>query len=163
MDGLESRKDVFVISATNRPDVIDPAMLRPGRLDKLISVDLPDVKGREEIFAACIRAKNFPIDPSMDLSLLASDKRCEGFSGADIAALLREASMAALERSLFSRGFSLEIPPSQVQLSEPSLGEFFIKMEHFEIAFTKVFRSVSEKDEKYYLSLKKQLKRDSTA
>src|SRR5690606_3029425 len=78
MDGIEGRKGVFVIGATNRPDIIDPAMLRPGRLDKLLCVPLPDEEARVKILKAV--GKKTPMDSSVNLKEIA--KRCENFSGA---------------------------------------------------------------------------------
>lgn len=98
MDGLEDRRQVFILAATNRPDMIDPAMMRPGRLDKLLYVNLPDDQERGEILRAVGRAT--PWAPDVDLVAVARDPRCEAFSGADLAALVREASMAAVRESI---------------------------------------------------------------
>ena len=103
MDGLNDRKQVFVIAATNRPDMIDPAMLRPGRLDKALYVDLPNETERLCILQKI--SKNTPFDSSVDLKQVISDPRCEGMSGADLASLLREASVAALRSSFFSNNY----------------------------------------------------------
>ena len=97
MDGLEERRGVFVIAATNRPDIIDPAMLRPGRLDKLLYVPLPTKDDRLSILMTVCR--KIPTDNDVDLKKIAFDQRCEGYSGADISALVREAQMTTL-RSL---------------------------------------------------------------
>ncbi|KAG0641395.1 P-loop containing nucleoside triphosphate hydrolase protein [Tuber brumale] len=95
LDGLDNHKGIYVIGATNRPDVIDPAMLRPGRFDKLLFVDLPDKDGRLEILkAAC---KMTPLSNNVDLRAIAEDSRCNGLSGADLAALVREATIESLE------------------------------------------------------------------
>lgn len=98
MDGLEDRRQVFILAATNRPDMIDPAMMRPGRLDKLLYVNLPDAQERGEILRAVGRATPWASD--VDLATVARDPRCETFSGADLAALVREASMAAVRESI---------------------------------------------------------------
>lgn len=82
MDGLEDRKQVFVIAATNRPDIIDPAMLRPGRLDTLLLVPLPSEDDRYDILKTI--TKHSPLAPDVDLQRIARDKRCEvcfDFSG----------------------------------------------------------------------------------
>lgn len=92
MDGFEHNKGILVIAATNRDDVLDPALLRPGRFDRIITVSAPDVKGREDIFKVHARGKN--IDPSVDFAALA--KRTVGFSGADIANILNEAAILAV-------------------------------------------------------------------
>ncbi|KAL8287188.1 hypothetical protein RQP46_003640 [Phenoliferia psychrophenolica] len=85
LDGLEPRKQVFVIGATNRPDILDPAMVRPGRLDKLLYVDLPTPSERVEILRA--QTKKTPLGPDVDLDVIARDVECDGFSGADLGAL----------------------------------------------------------------------------
>ena len=95
MDGTDSRGAVFVLAATNRPDMIDPALLRPGRLDKTLYVPLPDASGRGAIFAA-LCAKS-PIAAGVDVHAFASSPACEGLSGADLASMLREAAVAALK------------------------------------------------------------------
>ena len=96
MDGLEDRKQIFIIAATNRPDIIDPAMLRPGRLDKLLYVPLPDHNDRCSILETI--TKNLKLDKDIELGKINLDKRMEGFSGADIATLVREAQLHALKR-----------------------------------------------------------------
>ena len=101
MDGLESRRNVFVIAATNRPDIIDPAMLRPGRLDKLLYVPLPSPKDRVSILRTC--ARKTPMDPAIDIEAIGLAEALTGFSGADLNALIREACMCALKRTNFGR------------------------------------------------------------
>ena len=96
MDGLENLRDVVVLGASNRPDMIDPALLRPGRFDRLLLVRTPDVKSREKILQ--IHTGNMKLGPDVNLSQLASD--LEGYVGADIAAICREAVMIALREDL---------------------------------------------------------------
>ena len=91
MDGFSSDVDVIVIAATNRPDVLDPALLRPGRFDREISVDLPDMKGREGILA--VHTRGVPIDDNVDLTDVA--RGTPMFSGADLEALVNEAALIA--------------------------------------------------------------------
>jgi cell division protease FtsH len=91
MDGFESKHDIIIIAATNRPDVLDPALLRPGRFDRQVVVDAPDVKGREEILR--IHSKGKPLAPSVELKVVA--KRTPGFVGADLENLLNEAALIA--------------------------------------------------------------------
>jgi cell division protease FtsH len=91
MDGFEANGQVILIAATNRPDVLDPALLRPGRFDRQISVDRPDLKGRAAILA--VHAKNKPVAKDVDLSSYA--KRTPGFTGADLANVLNEAALLA--------------------------------------------------------------------
>ncbi|MFH1454349.1 MAG: ATP-dependent metallopeptidase FtsH/Yme1/Tma family protein [Armatimonadota bacterium] len=91
MDGFEVNSGVILIAATNRPDVLDPALLRPGRFDRNVIVDKPDIKGREAILKVHSREK--PLDKNVDLSIIA--KRTVGFSGADLENLLNEAALLA--------------------------------------------------------------------
>ena len=91
MDGFESKDNVILIAATNRPDVLDPALLRPGRFDRQVVVDRPDRKGRAAILAVHSRGK--PLDPSIDLDVLAG--QTPGFTGADLANLVNEAALLA--------------------------------------------------------------------
>ncbi len=94
LDGLEELKGVVVIAATNRPDMIDPALLRPGRFDKLISIGLPDLESRKAILK--IHTKNIPLANDVDISKLA--QKTDNFSGADLAALANEAVMIAIDK-----------------------------------------------------------------
>ncbi|UCH25103.1 MAG: ATP-dependent zinc metalloprotease FtsH [Trueperaceae bacterium] len=91
MDGFESQHDIIIIAATNRPDVLDPALLRPGRFDRQVVVDAPDVRGREAILR--IHARNKPLASTVDLHTVA--KRTPGFVGADLENLLNEAALVA--------------------------------------------------------------------
>jgi len=91
MDGFESNEGVIVIAATNRPDVLDPALLRPGRFDRQVVIDLPDVKGREGILK--VHTRNIPLAPDVDLEVLA--RGTPGLSGADLANLVNEAALLA--------------------------------------------------------------------
>ncbi len=95
MDGFGANEGIIIIAATNRPDVLDPALLRPGRFDRQVTVNLPDVKGREEILA--VHAKNKILADGITLSNLA--KRTPGFSGADLENLLNEAALLAVRRN----------------------------------------------------------------
>ena len=94
MDGFGANEGIIIIAATNRPDVLDPALLRPGRFDRQITVNLPDVAGREEILG--VHARNKTLDKSVTLKHLA--KRTPGFSGADLENLLNEAALLAVRR-----------------------------------------------------------------
>ena len=95
MDGFESKDGIIVIAATNRPDILDPALLRPGRFDRQIMVPLPDVKGRLEILK--IHARNKPLAPDVNLEVIA--KSTPGFSGADLENLLNEAALIAAKKN----------------------------------------------------------------
>ena len=144
MDGLEERRGVFVIAATNRPDIIDPAMLRPGRLDKLLYVPLPTKEDRQQILQTICR--KVPIASDVDLRKIAFDTHCEGYSGADLSALVREAQMCALKAQLLTEA-STDAGPLQVQQKD------------FQWALTKVFPSVSKKDELSYRALEGSLRK----
>lgn len=91
MDGFDTSTNVILIAATNRPDVLDPALLRPGRFDRQVGVSAPDLKGREQILA--VHAKNKPLAEKVDLALVA--RRTPGFTGADLANVLNEAALLA--------------------------------------------------------------------
>lgn len=168
MDGLEARKDVFVIAATNRPDVIDGAMMRPGRLDILISVDLPDAKGREEILRAVCLSQKSPLGDDVNLAAVACDPRCEGFSGADLAALVKDAALHVLHDALRDRGISLDSENTFVKSGGENnnngggggseVKKMVITQRHLIEAFNTVSRSVSKEDEELYKSLKASLR-----
>jgi transitional endoplasmic reticulum ATPase len=96
LDGIEPLRDVVVLGATNRPDLIDPALLRPGRLEKLVFVEPPDAEARREILRTA--GKSIPLSDDVDLDALAGD--LEGYSAADCVALLREAALTAMRRSI---------------------------------------------------------------
>ena len=91
MDGFEANEGVILIAATNRPDVLDPALLRPGRFDRQVQVTNPDIKGREKILA--VHARRVPLSADVDLRIIA--RGCPGFSGADLANLVNEAALTA--------------------------------------------------------------------
>ncbi|SDK60734.1 ATP-dependent zinc metalloprotease FtsH [Sediminibacillus albus] len=91
MDGFGENEGIIIIAATNRPDILDPALLRPGRFDRQITVDRPDLKGREEVLK--VHARNKPLDDSVELKTIAM--RTPGFSGADLENLLNEAALVA--------------------------------------------------------------------
>ncbi len=96
MDGFEDNSAVILIAATNRPDILDPALLRPGRFDRRVTVDRPDVAGREKILA--VHAQNKPLDNTVDLQRIA--KITPGFTGADLANLMNESALLAARRRL---------------------------------------------------------------
>lgn len=95
MDGFGANEGIIIVAATNRPDILDPALLRPGRFDRQITVDRPDVKGREAVLK--VHAHNKPLDESVDLKAIAM--RTPGFSGADLENLLNEAALVAARRN----------------------------------------------------------------
>ena len=149
MDGLESRSATFVVAATNRPDMIDPAMLRPGRLDKLLYVPLPPPDGRAAILKTLTRKT--PIAPEMDVGAIAASARCEGFSGADLASLVREACVAALKGNMatFARADASSTPAPPLVTSA-----------HFDAAFARVQPSVSSADQRRYDELRRKLRKE---
>ena len=102
MDGFDTDTNVIIIAATNRPDILDPALLRPGRFDRQVVMDRPDMKGREAILKVHIAGK--PLEPNVDLETMA--KRTPGFVGADIENLVNEAAILAARRNKRSIGMS---------------------------------------------------------
>ncbi|KAI6037716.1 P-loop containing nucleoside triphosphate hydrolase protein [Pisolithus marmoratus] len=148
LDGLDARKSVYVIAATNRPDMIDPAMVRPGRLDKLLYVDLPSAEERIEILRTLIR--RVPLQDEMVLTRteIVIRERCEGYSGADIAALVREAGVAALKRVLGSLE-GMEEPEGNQEKPRVLVTE-----EDFARAAGKVGPSVSSSQRRKYEALR---------
>jgi transitional endoplasmic reticulum ATPase len=126
MDGLEELKDVIIIAATNRPDIVDPALLRPGRLDRLIYIQMPDKEARKEIFTVHLRGK--PLGDDVDIEELA--KWTDRYVGADIAAIVKEAVMAAL-REFIASGIAEEHMNDAIK-------NVVIKKKHFEAALKSV-------------------------
>jgi len=122
MDGLEELKDVIVIAATNRPDMVDPALLRPGRLDRLIYLQIPDKEARQKIFEVHLRGK--PLGDDVAIEDLAN--MTEKYVGADIAAIIKEAVMAAL-REFLASGITEEYMGDAVK-------NIVVKKQHFEAA-----------------------------
>jgi len=94
MDGFDARTNVIMIAATNRPDILDPALLRPGRFDRQVGVDAPDLKGRQKVLE--VHAKGKPIAPEVDMEAIA--RRTPGFTGADLANVLNEAALLTARR-----------------------------------------------------------------
>ncbi|ERH07876.1 MAG: AAA family ATPase, CDC48 subfamily [Halonotius sp. J07HN4] len=137
LDGLESLEDVVVIATSNRPDLIDSALLRPGRLDRHVHVPVPNEDAREKIFAVHTAEK--PLADDVDLDTLA--RKTEGYVGADIEAVCREASMAA------SREFIGSVPREEVG---ESVGNVRVTMNHFEEALEEVQASVTDETKRQY-------------
>lgn len=144
LDGAEQRSGVYVIGATNRPDEIDRALLRPGRFGKLLYVPLPSPEQRGLILKALGRNKS--IDPSTDLAALGRDDSCNNLSGADLSDLMFEASMAAVDEKFES---------GNVSMDGTSIS---IKDAHFKLALKKVSPSVSDEQIEYYENLSKKFK-----
>ncbi len=137
LDGLEELEDVVVIATTNRPDLIDKALLRPGRLDRHVHVPVPDEEGREKIFE--VHTRNKPLADAIDLEWLAAET--EGYVGADIEAVCREASMAA------TREFINSVDPEQL---DEAVGNVRISEDHFEHALEEVGPSVTPETRERY-------------
>jgi len=132
MDGLERTKDVIVIAATNRPDILDPALLRPGRFDKIIFVPPPDEKARYEIFK--IHTRNMPLADDVDLRELA--RRTEYYSGADIEAVVIEAGLNAVRENMnfdrvYMRHFLKALEKVKPSLSPEIIESYRSLMERF--------------------------------
>ncbi|KAL2494912.1 Cell division control protein 48-like protein C [Forsythia ovata] len=136
LDGADQRKGVYVIGATNRPEVMDNALLRPGRFGKPLYVPLPSPDERGLILTALGRKKR--IDANVDLMAIGRDSACKNFSGADLSALMNEAAMAALEDKQNSRNKNTDGAPQT------------IKEIHFKRALEKISPSVSEAQIRYY-------------
>jgi transitional endoplasmic reticulum ATPase len=144
LDGLEELEDVVVVATTNRPDLIDSALLRPGRLDRQIHVPVPEEEGRQKIFEVHTRDK--PIADDVDLAWLAGET--DGYVGADIEAVCREASMAA------SRELIGSVDPEEI---DESVGNVRISKSHFEEALDEVGPSVDTETKERYEELKSQI------
>lgn len=146
IDGVGARKNVFVIGATNRPDILDPAVIRPGRLDQLIYIPLPDLKSRMAIFKAQLRKA--PVDPEIDIEVLA--RSTHGFSGADISEICTTASKLAIREAILAAEERLQkIESGELDESEEDSGvggHMLITKRHFNFAMSRARRSVSEKD-----------------
>jgi len=140
MDGLDQRKEIFIIAATNRPDMIDSAILRPGRLDQLLYVPLPTPESRVKILKTCSR--KIPLDKDVNLEEIALSNNCNGFSGADLNLLVREAGQCCVEEAI------------RENIDDDKM---VVKKKHFEEALKRVNRSVSLKQEQHYDNIKKKI------
>ena len=133
MDGMQEMADIVIIAATNRPDILDTALLRPGRFDRILLVGAPEKKAREEVFK--VHTKGMPLSSDVDLKKLV--EKTEGYVGADVESVCREAAMLALRKDLKAK----EIP-----------------MEFFEEALKKVRPSVTKEIEEAYENLQAQFR-----
>lgn len=154
LDGLDTRKAVYVIGATNRPDMIDPAMVRPGRLDKLLYVDLPSASERLEVLRAHTKRTPIAEGDHDAIARVVSSSECDGFSGADIAALVREAASLALRGALESLGaFENDndgIEGGSAVAIPPSSRNVYVTAQHFRAAAGKTRASVSREQRARY-------------
>jgi transitional endoplasmic reticulum ATPase len=154
MDGMNAKKNVFIIGATNRPDQIDPALLRPGRLDQLIYIPLPDEKSRLSILKAALRKS--PVASDVDLPFLA--RNTHGFSGADLTEICQRAAKLAIRESIESdirkarerREKEDAGDDAQMEEDEEEDPVSVISREHFEEAMKYARRSVSDGDIRRY-------------
>ncbi|KAI0463108.1 hypothetical protein LJB42_003125 [Komagataella kurtzmanii] len=152
LDGLNDRKGIFVIGATNRPDMIDPAMLRPGRLDKTLYIELPTADERLEIMKTVIRVNGTPISSDVNLEAIAHDERCRNFSGADLSSLVREAGVISLKRRFFT-----EINQGVEDICISDSEQIMVTPSDFETALDSVNPSVSDRDRQKYERLNRRL------
>lgn len=157
LDGLNDRSGVFVIGATNRPDMIDPAMRRPGRLDKTLYIELPSNEERLEILKTLIRANQTPLDDLVDLRAIAFDERCRNYSGADLSSLLREAGVNALKKKFFSNQGIKDLDESGFFEDDLSGVEVVVTQNDFEKALLSISPSVTDKDRTRYERLNKRI------
>ncbi|KAK5908088.1 hypothetical protein CgunFtcFv8_016174 [Champsocephalus gunnari] len=156
MDGLETRRQVFIMAATNRPDIIDPAILRPGRLDKTLYVGLPPPADRHAILLTITKGGTKPhLEQDVSLEEIAFNESCDCFSGADLNALVREASVNALREYLKSQP-TTTATPGHTFTAGPVVDIRVSKL-NFEDAFKKVRPSVSKKEQKMYELLRESL------
>jgi transitional endoplasmic reticulum ATPase len=138
MDGIEDLSNVIVVGATNRPDILDPAVLRPGRFDRIVYIPVPDADGRLEILK--IHTKGMPLDGDVSLDVLAKDT--DGYTGADLESLAREAAMLSLRESLDAK---------------------IVTKKHFDLAMEKVRPSVSKNDQQRYKQIEEQYLKSAKA
>jgi transitional endoplasmic reticulum ATPase len=145
LDGLEDLHNVTVIAATNRPDIIDPALLRPGRFDRLIYIPVPDLEARRKIFE--IHTRDKPLAKDVDLDILATSS--EGFTGADIASVCNEATMFSIRDFVLEGG----------ELSEERISKRKISKMYFQRAMDK-FRGKEKKDLEQYVDISTRFSRE---
>jgi len=138
MDGIEDLSNVIVVGATNRPDMLDTALMRPGRFDRIVYVSVPEKEGREAILK--IHTKNMPLDKSVSLKKLAEET--DGYTGADIESLVREAAMLALRENIDTKK---------------------VTNKHFSDAMNKVPASVSKADSERYRQIEQKYLRSAKA
>lgn len=136
MDGLQTIKDIVVIAASNRPDILDPALLRPGRFDRVLDIPMPEEKTRLEILK--VHTKKMPLEKDMDLNLLVSETK--NFSGADLENLCREAGMEALREDIKTKHVSKKHFKKAMEIIKPSgKKEYKERMEKFKDSTSYMF------------------------
>lgn len=158
MDGMTSKKNVFVIGATNRPEQLDPALCRPGRLDSLIYVPLPDEPGRLGILKAQLRKT--PISANVDLGFIAS--KTHGFSGADLGFITQRAAKIAIKEAIsadIDRSKALQEAGDEMEVDEEAEDPVpELTRAHFEEAMQSARRSVSDVEIRRYEAFAQQMK-----
>lgn len=161
MDGMQSKKSVFIIGATNRPDIIDTALMRPGRLDQLIFIPMPDLPARLSILKACLRKSH--VSPDVDLNVVA--QATDKYSGADLAEICQRAVKYAIRERIefvmqrkIAREKMLESGLTEDQLPEEEDPLPYVNKKHFEMAIRESRRSVSDADLLKYESFSQKMK-----
>jgi len=169
MDGITPAKQIFFIGATNRPDILDPAIKRPGRLDQLIFIDLPDFPGRVGILKAALRKS--PVDPNVDFEWLA--EQTHGYSGADLAGIAKVAAKLAIRQTIAKQVTRLKAKEQKRQEAEEQGIEYvsdeeeekdevpMITMNLLKASLKESKRSVSSSEYQKYLEMKLQFDRDA--
>ncbi|CAI1562923.1 hypothetical protein SEUBUCD646_0L00350 [Saccharomyces eubayanus] len=163
LDGLNDRRGIFVIGATNRPDMIDPAMLRPGRLDKTLFIELPNTEEKLDIIKTLTKSHGTPLSDDVDFDKIIKDEKCNNYSGADLAALVRESSVLALKRNFFKNEEIQSVLDNDLdkEFEDLSVGisneEIIVTMSDFQSALRKIKPSVSDKDRLKYDRLNKKM------
>ena len=166
LDGLNDRNGIFVVGATNRPDMIDPAMLRPGRLDKTLFIELPNMTEKLDILKTIVKCNGTPISSDVNLEEIVANEKCNNFSGADIHALVRESSVIALKRNFFAsetfhsvseNDLDKEFDQMQVDSEGDGSENILVTREDFLNALKKIKPSVSDRDRLKYDRLNKKM------
>ena len=174
MDGINPTKQIFFVGATNRPDIIDPAIKRPGRLDQMIFIDLPDFPGRVSILKAALRKS--PVDPACDWEYIA--EQTHGFSGADLAGIAKVAAKIAIRQTIEKQVTRLKEKERKRKECEDAGVEYvsddeqndeanqedsipMITMEMLQMALKESKRSVSPSEYQKYLEMKLQFDREA--
>ena len=166
MDGMQSKKSVFIIGATNRPDIIDTALMRPGRLDQLIFIPMPDLPARLSILKANLRKS--PVAPDVDLNVIA--QATEKYSGADLAEICQRAAKFAIRERIelvmqrkIAREKMLESGMREEDIPEEEDPVPYIGRKHFEYAMRESRRSVSDADLMKYESFSQKMKQQRSS
>jgi len=171
MDGMNPTKQIFFIGATNRPDILDPAIKRPGRLDQMIFIDLPDFPGRVSILKACLRKS--PMAPDVDFEYLA--EQTHGYSGADLHGIAKVSAKLAIRRTIAKQVQKLKDKEAKMKLAEEAGTELvpdeednvdedevpMITMEMMTAALKESKRSVAPSEYQKYLEMKVQFDREA--